>query len=95
MRMDVFNKKAAVKYKTVDNTYADFTVGTKVEVICGCRDFTFFADRTPGVIVENNGGYLGLIVMFKDGSTHNFKPIDLRIVKKVKCKCGCHRYEKK
>jgi len=79
------NMEAREKYKTSDNTFEMFPVGTKVKVICLAQDMNFFRGET-GVVIENKGSYLGIIVKFdeprhfKDGSVQkdfNFAPDDL------------------
>jgi hypothetical protein len=73
------------QYKTLQNTYDMFPVGSHVQVICMCQDFHFFYDET-GVVTENKGRYLSINVKFdetrhfKDGSVQtdfNFNPEDL------------------
>lgn len=77
------------KYKTTEQTYNDFRVGTKVQVITPCSDFFFFRCTERGVITENKGGYYGLKVVFDEPlhiegggiMTHrHFNPVDLRIL---------------
>jgi hypothetical protein len=73
------NQAAQEKYNTLNNQYSDFPLGSRVEVIVGTRDFSFFHNE-QGTIVENNGGYLGLIVQFDNkhgGRRFNFHPQDL------------------
>ena len=76
------------KYGTVNNTYTDFPVETKVKIIALCQDFNFFFGET-GVVIRNCEGYLGIIVKYdetrhyKDGSTEtswNFNPEDLLVL---------------
>ncbi len=76
------------KYKTLNNTFEDFPIGSKVWVICACQDFNFFdpSHNLTGRVIENHGKYLGIIVkfdkprLFEDGSVQkdfNFAPDDL------------------
>lgn len=66
----------------------DFPVGTHVEIVCACRDFTFFYNET-GRVIENKDTYLGIRVrldevrVYEDGSTletFGFKPQDLKVI---------------
>jgi hypothetical protein len=74
-----------VKYNTKNNAFADFPVGTRVQIITPSQDFYFFYDET-GVVTENKNSYLGIIVTFdkprkfEDGyiqKSFNFNPEDL------------------
>jgi hypothetical protein len=76
-------------------TYDDLPVGTRVVVKNPCVDFTFFKTDEAGVVSENHGGYLGIIVTMdepwyvgddpKDRKTwhlvkdFNFNPTDLAL----------------
>lgn len=79
-------KEKITKYKTGNQTFKDFPVGTRVQVIVPCQDMTFFWGET-GTVVKCNGSYLGIIVKF-DRRFHrddfNFEPSDLRILKPKK-----------
>ena len=84
------NQEAKVKFKTLDNTYEMFPVGTKVKIICVCQDFNFFFGET-GIVTKNTGEYLGINVKFdeprhfENGSIQtdfNFKPEDLIVTGK-------------
>lgn len=79
------NQEVKEKYKTLENTYDMFPVGTTVKVICLCQDFNFFRGEL-GIVTNNSGKYLGINVKFdeprnfEDGSIQtefNFKPEDL------------------
>jgi hypothetical protein len=80
------NEEARAKYKTFDNTYNDFPVGTRVKVICICQDHYFFKGNETGIVIKNNHNYLGIIIKF-DKPRHfeggyvqkefNFSPKDL------------------
>ncbi len=60
-------------YETLDNTFGDFPIGTRVKIITRYEDFTFFYGET-GKVIKNSGNYLGISVRFdkprhyKDGS---------------------------
>ena len=87
--MAEFNKRRMEKYGTKNNTFEDFPIGTKVQVITPCEDFNFFYGET-GKVIRNKGSYLSIIVefdkprKFKDGSIQkefNFGPTSLYILK--------------
>ncbi len=96
-------------YGTLDNTFDDFPIGTKVKVITKCEDFTFFYGET-GKVIRNSGQYLGICVRFdkprhfKDGhvqTAFNFNPSSLYIdnkerkrIKKQKEKKELEEYQK-
>ncbi|HNR64676.1 MAG TPA: hypothetical protein PKJ95_00110 [Atribacterota bacterium] len=67
------------RFKTRDNKFSDFPVGTAVQVIVPCADFRFF-DFQTGVVIENSGKYLGIRVKFddKDEDAWGFDPKQLR-----------------
>ena len=76
------------KNKTDNNTFTQFPVKTRIKVISLCVDFSFFYGET-GVVIENFGRYLGIIVEFdtprkyRNGTvqkTFNFNPKDLKII---------------
>lgn len=78
------------KYKTRDNKFSDFPVGTRVQIICLGQDFYFFYDET-GTVTKNSGRYLGIEVTFdkprhfEDGyiqKSFNFEPEDLIVIEK-------------
>lgn len=78
------------KFNTFDNTFDDFSIGTKVKIITPCEDFYFFYFET-GIVIENTKSYLGITVefdkprKFKDGyiqKTFSFNPDSLLILKK-------------
>ena len=76
------NAERRAKYATTKNKFSDFPVGCAVQIICVCQDFTFFSGEETGVVVENSGKYLGIIVKFdkpfnKHYDTFNFAPDDL------------------
>lgn len=67
----------------------DFPVGTKVQIVCVCRDFHFWYDET-GVVTSNKDEYLGITVKldeprrYEGGQvlTHfGFRPQDLVVLK--------------
>ncbi len=71
-------------------TSDDFPVGQNVRVMTPCSDFFIFAPgKCSGIVTENTGRYLGIIVRFdtpirvKGGrgvflkTDHNFHPHDL------------------
>ena len=77
-------------YNTKKNTYEMFLIGTRVQVITLGQDSYFFDGTETGVVIENTGQYLGIIVQFdtprefEDGhiQTHfNFLPSDLIVLK--------------
>lgn len=68
---------AEKKFNTTRNTYEDFPVGTTVQVIAPCVDFTFF-NFEIGKVIGNLNCYLGIIVEFEDESKWNFEPQHLR-----------------
>lgn len=79
------NQEEKAKWGTLENTFADFPVGTPVKVICKAQDFCFFFGET-GKVIRNNGKYLGIIVKFDEPrryesghvqETFNFAPSDL------------------
>lgn len=87
-------KDMVAKYKTAEQQYSDFPVGTAVQVIVPCEDFVFFNNET-GVVIRNSGNYLGIIVKFDKKNERpdwNFMPEDLLILGKTnlhKCPhCG-------
>lgn len=84
--MAQYNVEQVEKYGTGKNQITDFPVGTKVKVICGMQDFRAF-DGETGVVVRNNGGYIGIIVLLEDGSEFNFDPQDLIITEGAEYKC--------
>jgi len=99
------NEQQKEKYKTTNNTFDDFPVGTRVKVACALQDFYFFYEET-GTVIENTHDYLGILVEFdkprhfKGGAIQkdfNFAPDDLCVLKtKNKCsmckKCGEELY---
>lgn len=86
------NEEQRAKYKTAANTYKQFPVGTKVQVICVAQDFTFFSGKETGKVIKNTGDYLGIIVEFdhilkagtKEHRTFNFDPDDLIVLEAAK-----------
>ena len=50
-------------YGTEHNTFQDFPIGTRVKVITPIEDFMAF-DGDNGVVIHNNGQYLGNSVKF-------------------------------
>jgi len=46
-------------------TWKDFPVGTKVKIVCLCRDFYFFYGET-GVVTQSSDKYLGIVVTFDE-----------------------------
>ena len=78
------------EYKTENNTYDDFPVGTKVKIITPCEDFYFWYGET-GIVIKNKHSYLGIIVKldeprhFEDGyiqKEFNFEPKSLVVLDK-------------
>ena len=87
------NEERKSSFKTKNNTYSDFPVGTKVRVICICQDFVFFGGHETGTVISNEDRYLSIIIefddpiYFKDGTvlkSFNFNPDDLIIIEKTK-----------
>lgn len=85
------NEEARDKWKTRENTYKDFPVGTKVKIICACQDMTFFWGET-GTVIRNSGKYLGIIVKYDEPRHYeggyiqhdfNFAPDDLYIISTI------------
>ena len=83
------NKRRKKRYNTENNTYEDFPIGTKIQIITASQDFHFFYGET-GKVIRNSGKYLGIIIKFdksrkfEDGhiqTEFNFKPDDLYILK--------------
>ena len=84
-------QEAIKKYGTKENTYDTFPVGTRVRVITPCQDFNFFFNEPRGVVVKNEGRYLGISVKwdnprhFESGyveEAFNFEPQDLILEEK-------------
>jgi len=84
------HKDQVKKYKTQNNTFEDFPVGTKVKVVAPCVDFFFFYGET-GKVTKNTGKYLGISVKFDKPRCFeggyiqkgfNFNPKDLHITKR-------------
>lgn len=76
------NQERRTKYNTLKNTYKQFPVGTRVQVICVAQDFAFFNGEETGTVTKNTGDYLGIIVTFdkkyaKYRPNFNFEPKDL------------------
>lgn len=78
-------QEAKKQYKTTNNTYEMFKVGSKVKIITLVQDFNFFNGET-GIVISNTGGYLGITVeydeprYYKNGTIEkswNFNPDDL------------------
>lgn len=77
------NAERRAKYDTLKNTYKQFPVGTRVQVICVAQDFSFFAGTEEGVVIKNKGDYLGIIVKFDarhQRPEFNFEPKDLIVL---------------
>lgn len=80
------------------NTFEDFPVGTRVQVMCVSQDFHFFDGNELGLVVVNHGRYLGIVVQFDKPrhykssiqKTFCFNPEDLRRIDRPNyCKtCG-------
>lgn len=75
-----------------DLTFADVPVGARVRVLRKMVDFYFFRGDETGVVVKNDGTYLGVIVEFDwprefdDGYIQyqfNFNPTDLVLVEEA------------
>lgn len=72
-------------------TDRDFPLGTRVRIMCDGRDFVcFLAGQETGTVIDNTGGYLGIMVRLDRPhrerhdrqrvfvrEQHNFQPIDL------------------
>jgi len=71
------NIELKAKYKTKNNTYAMFPVGTKVKVICCCQDMTLFKNEPIAEVIKNSESYLGIRIKFEDGWEFGFEPSDL------------------
>lgn len=60
------------KVQNYDVSFADFPIGQKVKVVSVCVDFLFTEGET-GIVVRNNGKYLGIIVKLDDVRIGNEK----------------------
>jgi hypothetical protein len=78
--------------KSKHTLFSDFPVGTRVKIVTDVVDFHFWYGDT-GIVVENHGRYLGIIVKldrsrhYEDGrtlETFNFNPDNLVILSKPK-----------
>jgi hypothetical protein len=81
------NEERRDKYKTRNNKYSDFPVGSRVQVICVMQDMSAFSGDETGIVVENSGKYLGIIVKFdkpRHYETFNFAPDDLVLLEPQK-----------
>lgn len=97
------DKEAKEKHDTLDNTYAEFPIGTPVKIICLCQDHYFFYGET-GKVVKNTGQYLGITVDFDEPRKFqggyiqrdfNFQPADLLPIRAEKdCACPARCREK-
>jgi len=85
------NEEAKIANKTHDNKFSDFSVGSRVKIICLGQDMHFFYGET-GKVIKNTGNYLGIIIQFdeprhfKDGSIQkdfNFEPSDLLLIEQI------------
>jgi len=88
-------EEAKKKNNTLNNTYSDFPVGTRVKVITLGQDMTFFRGDETGIVIRNHMRYLGIIVQFDEAlhytdgfirTEFNFEPSDL--IKHCTCKEG-------
>ena len=71
------------QFKTRENTYDMFPVGSRVRVICIHQDFTFFKGTETGTVVKNNKSYLGIHVKFDHATSiegFSFEPKDLILI---------------
>jgi len=77
-------EEAHAKHNTTTNTFDMFPIGTKVQVITPFEDFMFFSGCETGVVIQNRGEYLSIIVKFdepwNDIATWNFNPQSLIVV---------------
>jgi len=82
------NEERKAAHGTLDNTYAMFPVGAKVQVIIKAQDFCFFSGRETGTVIRNGERYLSIIVGFDEPISFigglieefNFEPSDLIIL---------------
>jgi hypothetical protein len=78
------NLERKTAYGTLNNTFKMFPVGTRVKIICVCRDMTFFKGNELGTVSKNSGDYLGIIVDFDDiDFSFNFAPEDLIVIREA------------
>lgn len=95
---DVRNDRVK-KYGTEYNSFDDFQVGDRVQVITPYCDCSFFPEGLPGKVTRVYSGYLGITVVFdkprefEDGHlqlSFNFNPHDLYNVTQKDFKtCEC------
>lgn len=83
------NEQQCDKWSTRDNRYDMFKSGTRVRIICMGQDHNFFSGEETGIVIRNDGDYLGIIVKldspihYKDSyvlTEFNFNPRDLVVI---------------
>lgn len=91
------NRAYIKKFKTADQTRAQFPIGTAVRVIIACSDFRFFRGTEEGVVRPNPYDFSKDIyvvfnepMVYQDGYKHKaqcFEPHELKILKVRKTVC--------
>ena len=89
-------KEEKKKFKTENQTFADFPVGTRVRVISPHVDFRFFRGTETGMVSKNSGRSIivefDTPMVYEDGHKvydHNFDPDDLVILRSVSTCIHC------